>query len=78
MANRIDCACWYRKSPGHKVPRAEWKWIGGTLRAWGTDYQEFESGPGMYPVAVVEDGKSGCCLSVHVEDVCFASVPPSA
>lgn len=77
MANRIDGACWYRRSPGLRVPRQEWKWTWGILRAWSTDYQEFESGPGMYPVGVVEDDKTGCCFSVHVEDICFAAIPPA-
>jgi len=77
VANRIDGACWYRRSPGLRVPRQEWKWTGGMLRAWSTDYQEFENGPGMYPVGVVEDDNTGCCFSVHVEDICFAAIPPS-
>jgi len=75
--SRIDGYCWYRKSAGYGIPRQEWKWMSGTLRAWSTDYQEFESGPGMYPVGVVEDNKTGFCFSIHVEDICFSDVDPS-
>jgi hypothetical protein len=48
-----------------------WKigdWEPGKWRAWGTDYEEFETGPGMYPVGVVEDSTGGI-HSVYVERI---------
>ena len=73
-ANRIGATCWYRDGSG---PRATWSWACARLRAWSTDHQEYDSGPGPFPVGVVEDDKTGCCHSVHVMDICFASIPPS-
>lgn len=71
--NRIDSACWYRE---WSKPENKWIWFGGRLRAWSTDHEEFESGPGLYPVGVIEDDKTGCCKSIHVGYICFAAVPP--
>lgn len=65
--NRIGEACWYN----HKD-----KWKGGKLRAWSTDHAEFESGPGNYPVAVVEDDETQRCVVVYAERISFATVPP--
>ena len=41
-----------------------------TFHAFSTDFAEFESGPGHYPVAVVEDD-SGRCHSVYVKYIHF-------
>ena len=47
-------------------------WKGGRLRAWSTSSDD----KGPYPVAVVEDEKTGCVHAVHVELLCFATIPP--
>ena len=60
-------ACWFRLADGHK-------WLGGTLHAWGTDFEEFESGPGLLPVGIVEDN-CGDVHSVYVNRITFASCP---
>lgn len=71
--NRIGEACWYKKHLGGNT----WKWFPGTLRAWSTDHEEYvDSGPGLYPVAVVEDSKTLKCESIYVAHVSFAAVPP--
>lgn len=77
MNNRIGSACWYRRQPKYGVPKTEWKWTFGTLRAWSTDHVEGDNGFGPYPVGVVEDSESVQCFSIHVEDICFASAPPT-
>lgn len=73
--NRIGEACWYKTYDYTTRKYSEWK--GGRLRAWSTNHVEFESGPGLFPCAVVEDDKTRQCLSVEVEQVCFASAPPA-
>ncbi len=74
MTNRIDSACWYRVWDRKTTKYGEW--LSGRLRMWSTDYEEYDSGPALFPAAVIEDDKSMMCHSVPVHDVCFASVPP--
>jgi hypothetical protein len=48
-----------------------WKildWEPGILHTWSIDHEEFETGPGMYPVGIVEDS-TGCIHSVYAEHV---------
>lgn len=73
--NRIGSACWYRPvdaKPGYDIG----KWRGGHLRAWSTDFEELSDGVALFPVAVIEDDKTGLCHSIYVTRVCFNSVPP--
>ena len=76
--NRLGEACWYRQAdakPGSSHTAGKWRV--GRLRAWSTDHQEFvDSGPGMFPVGVIEDDETGLCHSIYVERICFATVPP--
>ena len=44
----------------------EGDWEPGKWHAWGTDYEEFETGPGMYPVGIIEDS-TGCIHSIYAE-----------
>lgn len=67
--NRIGSACWYHL-------RRSTKWMHGKIRAWSTDHDEYESGPGHFPVAVVECCETGMVHSVHVGNICFSSIPP--
>ena len=66
-ADRIGDQCWYliAKNPHTKV------WVLGTLRAWSTDHQCYESGVGSFPVGVVEDRQSMRLHSIHVERLAF-------
>ena len=73
--NRIGAACWYK--PDARAGVMGGKWLGGKLRAWSTDHEETEEGPGLFPVAVIEDDQTGCCHSIYVTRVCFATVPPT-
>lgn len=73
--NRIGSACWYLPK---KSASKDAVWQLGYLRQWSTDFIEFENGPGLYPVGVIEDDKTKCCHSIIVEDICFASIPPIA
>lgn len=68
-ANRIGSKCWYQT-------KYKDEWMPGTLRAWGTDHEEFETGPGNFPVAVVEDERTLKVEVVYAAFVCFATVPP--
>ncbi len=74
MCNRIGESCWFRRFDTKS--QAMGRWEGGALRAWSTDYEEFEAGPGLYPVGVVESDSSGLCHSVPVHSICFAAIPP--
>jgi len=76
--NRIGSACWYKTSdvkPGCGLPAGKWR--SGILRAWSTDHEEFESGPGLFPVGVVEDNERGTCHSIYVTKICFGTVAPA-
>lgn len=66
--NRIGAACWYKSNDND--------WLPGTLRAWSTDHEEYDMGPGQVPVGVVEDDETGRCHSIYVERISFASAPP--
>lgn len=74
MDNRIGSACWYKLADSPNMP-----WKGGTLRAWGTDFDQPNSEShevALFPVGVVEDDKTGLCHSVYVTRICFAAIPP--
>jgi len=75
--NRIGSACWYKPGKWRDDKKDSSDWKAGKLRAWSTDYEEFESGPGLYPVAVVEDDETGRCSSIDVTRVSFADSQPS-
>lgn len=66
--NRIGEACWYKD---------EGEWRGGTLRMWAQAHEEYETGPGHFPVAVIEDAETKRCLDVSVLWVSFAAEPPT-
>lgn len=68
MANRIGDECWFQ-------PHGEKEYRRGTLRMWSTDHEEFESCPGLFPVAVIEDSETGEMQSVHVGRVTFGVRP---
>ena len=46
------------------------EWIEGVFHGWSQNHEEFESGPGNFPVAIVEiaSGKVHLC---HAESVQF-------
>lgn len=82
-ANRIGSACWYQLAGPGITPM---KWRAGILRAWSTDWDqpnkvddsdESDESIALFPVAVIEDGKTGQCHSIYVTRVCFAAIPPS-
>ena len=68
--NRIGDACWYKIRENGK-----WTWKAGILRAWSMDHAESESGPGHFPVAVIEDYKTMRCTAINVNHVTFGAVP---
>jgi len=71
--NRIGEACWFKPadiSNGHDLG----KWRGGRLRAWSTDCENESMAP--FPVGVIEDDKTGMCLSIYVTRICFSAIPP--
>lgn len=63
--NRIGSLCWYQEYDYKARCRLPWKV--GYLRAWSTDHEEFETGPGHYPAAVIEDRDTGAMKSIHVQ-----------
>ena len=72
--NRIGEECWYKKYDTVKRDYTEWR--RGYLRMWSTDHEEFDSGPGPFPVGVIEDVGDGMARSIHVARICFAELPP--
>ena len=43
-------------------------WQPGMLHMWGTDYEEFETGPGPFPIGVIED-RTGTVHSISVDRI---------
>jgi len=72
--NRIGQKCWYYVYDFKA--RAAGPWLQGFLRMWGTDFIEFESGTGLFPIAVIEDDETGKCCSVPVDQVHFSATKP--
>jgi hypothetical protein len=64
-------ACWFYITNKKDV-------IGGRLHRFTDSHLEYDSGPGHYPVAVVESTMGLTCGAVFVvnaENVCFGSEP---
>jgi len=59
--------CWYKEGIGSE-------WETGFFHKWGTNYEEFESGPGHFPVAIVEDATNS---QVHVVFAGFVNFSPN-
>ena len=69
-------ACWYRFTIGFVMGKeniSEWKT--GRFHAWSTDHDEYESGPGPWASAIVEDEKTGAVVVTHASYVHFGSDP---
>ena len=73
MAKELPRPCWFRIK--HDSPRATKKVEveSGTLHAWMQSYNEFESGPGHFPAAIVESDRDGSVHVVSALDVCFGA-----
>lgn len=67
-------ACWYRtyelNETGTKKDRIAHT---GSFHDWGAELGETGE---AYTIAIIEDVKTLCCLTIEVNDVCFAAVPP--
>lgn len=69
---------------GHKVfyrvynrtDRKYEKWQRGVLLAWSMDHDQYEGGPGHFPVAIVKHEFSGECRSVRVDDLWLSTALP--
>lgn len=57
-------------------PGAKQRWTDfinvGTFHCWGVSYEEFESGPGNFTVAIVEDGQ-GNVIEVLPSNIQFVT-----
>lgn len=73
-SNRIGEQLWFRLIV---LREGIHEWRRGILRMWSVDYEEFESGPGNYPVGVIEDCKTGDVRSIHVDRLSFANDKPA-
>lgn len=72
-------ACWYRLR--HKPMTGPWQPLphrGGRFHLFTTDHIEYETGPRLFPVAIVEDEQTGTVHVIPAQDVCFGSVPKFA
>ena len=74
--NRLGASCWYRPADVKAVCSPAGQWRGGKLRAWSTDHEESDAGPGLFPVGVVEDDEHGTCHSIYVTRIAFGVAPP--
>lgn len=45
------------------------EWEQCSLHAWSTDHEEYDTGPGHFPVGIVERGGGRPCASVCVESI---------
>ena len=52
-------------------PGLEIIWKRGRLVAWSTDHEEYDCGPGHFPVGVVVDDETGRVHSVPVDRITF-------
>ncbi len=72
--------CWYRpQRQWVTTPKAHYEqgpWARGIFYQFAQDYDEFESGPGHYPCAIVEDYQSGRVHTPLAKDVCFGETCP--
>ena len=67
LAHRCDCekivTCWYKTS-------IDGEWETGLFHQWSQNYEEFESGPGNFPAAIIVDA-TGRAHVVHAGWVSF-------
>lgn len=68
--------CWFRvwehvSGVGLKLT----PWRNGAWHAWSQAHEEYESGPGNFPVGVIED-PTGRIYAVPVEDIAFGADKP--
>ncbi len=68
MTKELPRHCWFRNRSTEKI-----KVEPGTLHAWMQSYEEFESGPGHFPAAIVESDRDGAVHIVLASDVCFGA-----
>lgn len=74
MSSRIlGTPCWFRTCIFDNTQQ----WRAGILRAWSTSHDVFESGPGHFPVGIVEDQSTSRCLSIPVDDISLAVQSPA-
>ena len=74
--NRIGSSCWYQN---RRYSGGQWvtdPWKAGTLLSWSTDHEEYQDGPGPFPVGVVEDTESNQVLSIHATSIMFSDKAP--
>jgi len=71
-------ACWYRRRVKNAIKWTTSQPKAGLFYQFASDYEEFESGPESYPVAIVEDVETGAVHVVLAEDVCFGTKPKFA
>ncbi len=60
--------CWYKVEDG---------WKAGLFHQWSMDHEEFETGPGNIPVAIIEDVIDCQVHVVYAGDVSFNSDDPA-
>jgi hypothetical protein len=68
--NEITC-CWYKRD-------ATANWERGIFHQWSQSHIEFESGPGNFPAAIVQEATNGQCHVVDAGQVSFQPGHPDA
>ena len=74
LGDRIGYRCWYCYYDCKTKNVHDWQ--RGRLRAWSTDHEETEQGPGHFPVGIFEDIETGLCHSVSVGRISFGAGNP--
>ena len=60
--------CWFQPRTWESTHWVIGEWESGTLHAWGTDFEEFEAGPALFPIGVIADER-GAVHSVCVDRI---------
>ncbi len=63
--------CWYKCGA-----TAKWEWKCGFFHQWSQSHEEFETGPGHFPAAIVEDAATEECHVVFAGHVSFSNDNP--
>jgi hypothetical protein len=75
LVDRCACdkivTCWYKDEPKDD-------WMTGFFLQWSQDHEEFETGPGNFPVAIIEDATDSRVHIVYAGHVSFSPDHPDA
>ena len=71
-----ECQCLKKHFPPHCWYKVEDGWKAGLFHQWSLNYEEFETGPGNFPVAIIKDTMDCRVRIVYAGDVSFNPEDP--